>query len=210
MLLGALVVLAPTHASAFPNSDRDVPCDPTGERCVLCHVNADGGAGCGTPPCLDPFGAALMDSTWAEIAGLDSDGDGVTNGEELGDPEGAVTGGMGECHCATDPGDPASAPPLDADGDGVACGPDCDDDDPTMGACACTDADDCDDGVPCTLDLCNAGECVNQITTRCSDAGPGGGGGGGEGCGVAPRPGPAWLGLLALGWVAARLRTRAR
>jgi len=209
VLVAAVAALAPGRARAFPASSRDVPCDPTGETCVLCHDNADGGTGCGAPPCLDPFGSALQGSTWAEIAGLDSDGDGVTNGEELGDPEGAVIGGMGECHCATDPGDPASAPPLDGDGDGVACGPDCDDGDPAMGACGCTVASDCGDGVPCTIDLCDDGVCVNQITTRCNDAGPGDGGGGG-GCEVAPRSAPAWLGLLALAWVAARFRSRAR
>ena len=86
--------------------------------CNACHT-----AGGGTP--RNAFGLELEtnfltaagaagDVIWGpELAALDSDGDGVSNGAELGDPEGTWVAGddnpEGE---AFHPGDPESTPPL--------------------------------------------------------------------------------------------------
>ena len=86
--------------------------------CNACHT-----AGGGTP--RNAFGLELEtnfltaagaagDVIWGpELAALDSDGDGVSNGAELGDPDGTWVAGddnpEGE---AFHPGDPESTPPL--------------------------------------------------------------------------------------------------
>ena len=89
-------------------------------RCANCHVNPAGG---GT---LSSFGQMVEESfltepgsrgsvTWGpELAGLDADEDGFTNGEELGDPEGTWTSGddpPGDPETVTNPADPESHPP---------------------------------------------------------------------------------------------------
>lgn len=83
--------------------------------CASCHVNPNGG---GT---LTPFGSAINSNyltqpgrsgqvVWnAMLAMLDSDGDGVSNGRELGDPDGD---GMTDANIqVTNPGDPNSFVP---------------------------------------------------------------------------------------------------
>ncbi|MDE2832426.1 MAG: hypothetical protein OXN20_20105 [Gemmatimonadota bacterium] len=83
--------------------------------CAACHVNPGGG---GT---LTPFGSAINNNyltqpgrsgqvVWnAMLAMLDSDGDGVSNGQELGDPDGD---GTPEASIqVTNPGDPNSFVP---------------------------------------------------------------------------------------------------
>lgn len=89
--------------------------------CANCHVSAAGGG----PRNL--FGqmveADFLTSVgfsgrvqWGpELAKLDADGDGFTNGEELGDPEGLWKAGdadPGEATAITLPGDPVSHPSL--------------------------------------------------------------------------------------------------
>ena len=58
------------------------------------------------------------DVVWGpELAALDADGDGFTNGEELQDPEGAWRLGNpkpGDPDAVTHPGDPDSHPPARA------------------------------------------------------------------------------------------------
>ena len=63
-------------------------------RCASCHVNSNGGGA------LTPFGTEINQNylrsdgsvNWnAALAMLDSDGDGVSNGQELGDPDGNNT-----------------------------------------------------------------------------------------------------------------------
>ncbi|MBX3272387.1 MAG: hypothetical protein KF729_19160 [Sandaracinaceae bacterium] len=215
--VGALVSLGSPIARAFPRSLEEVPCEPTAEPCVLCHQTRDGGRGCPSPPCLDAFGADLVGRTWAELAPLDSDGDGFTNGEELADPDGRWTRGTAHaCRCASDPGDPASVPPHDGDGDGVACSLDCDDADPSVGECPCAGPSDCDDRDPCTVDRCVAAEqrcehvrgpgCTDAAAPR--DAGPGATGAGCT-CRAAPLRGGSRFGpLLALGALALLVRGR--
>jgi len=86
---------------------------PNGSRfnCQTCHVSAAGG---GT---RNPFGNAVFNlvrgpaniAFWSPtLAALDSDGDGFTNGEELGDPEGDFTVIPG--FTATNPGNANSRP----------------------------------------------------------------------------------------------------
>jgi hypothetical protein len=93
-----------------------VPNFPDG--CNTCHTT-----GGGSP--RNPFGLAVealvapggSEVFWGpELAALDSDGDGATNGEELGDPEGTWTAGdanPGDPADVTHPGDPESKPPED-------------------------------------------------------------------------------------------------
>ena len=53
------------------------------------------------------------DVVWGpELAALDSDGDGATNGEELGDPDGTWVIGDPDPANAFEPGNPDSTPPL--------------------------------------------------------------------------------------------------
>jgi hypothetical protein len=85
--------------------------------CNTCHTT-----GGGTP--RNPFGLAVEELVtpngeevfWgAELAALDSDGDGFTNGEELGDPDGTWQEGdaaPGTPDEITHPGDPDSHPPI--------------------------------------------------------------------------------------------------
>ena len=90
--------------------------EAVGAGCNLCHVS-----GGGTPH--NEFGhdvEALVtvngrEVFWTpELAALDSDGDGFTNGQELGDPEGTWEPGddpPGDAAGVTHPGDPESRPP---------------------------------------------------------------------------------------------------
>ena len=88
--------------------------------CANCHVNPAGGGA------LSAFGQMVEESfltepgsrgsvIWGpELAGLDADEDGFTNGEELADPEGIWTSGddpPGDPEAVTNPADPASHPP---------------------------------------------------------------------------------------------------
>ena len=85
-------------------------------RCLNCHTSANGGGA------NNPFGATIQPVTgssctrqfWTPaLAALDSDGDGLTNGEELGDPEGLWEQGdpaPGDSAQVTNPGDRNSPP----------------------------------------------------------------------------------------------------
>jgi len=87
-------------------------------RCLNCHQSI---AGDGP---LNPFGEEVSakflnqngDVVWGpELAKLDSDGDGFTNGQELQDPEGKWKIGdkdPGNPDLVSLPGDPGSKPPL--------------------------------------------------------------------------------------------------
>ena len=85
--------------------------------CNTCHIS-----GGGTP--RNSFGLAIESSfmtaagaagdvVWGpDLAALDSDGDGVSNGAELGDTDGTwVTGDANPAGEAFAPGDPESTPP---------------------------------------------------------------------------------------------------
>lgn len=87
-------------------------------RCSNCHVNSRGG-GRRTPFGQDVRGVVNSGSCsqfWeAELAALDSDGDGRTNGEELLDPGGAWARGdgqPGDSERVTNPGVKDAPPPV--------------------------------------------------------------------------------------------------
>lgn len=77
--------------------------------CTNCHVSSGGGLECGFYPCFNPFGYDYWTHSggWAEVAALDSDGDGRTNEEEIytdhtlpGFPEAARAIGCDMTACA--------------------------------------------------------------------------------------------------------------
>ena len=87
--------------------------------CGTCHIHWSGGGprnsfGLAVEALVTPDGREVF---WGpELAALDSDGDGFTNGEELGDPQGIWEEGNespGNADEITHPGDPASHPPED-------------------------------------------------------------------------------------------------
>ena len=111
-LIGLLGSLAPADARGFrlnmlPNAAN------TGASCNLCHTS-----GGGTP--RNAFGldmeklvtAGGTEVFWgADLAALDSDGDGVPNGVELGDPSGSWSAGdpqPSDAASITHPGDESS------------------------------------------------------------------------------------------------------
>lgn len=116
ILLGMLLVAIFTfeagarsfRVSMFPNGNS--------LSCSACHVRSSGGGP------RTPFGeetrrlvGSSRNSFWtASLAALDSDGDGFTNGQELGDPDG--TWRQGDAHPspseATNPGDASSKPEI--------------------------------------------------------------------------------------------------
>jgi len=78
--------------SSYPALIPSGVSDSNGKRCWNCHVNAGGGGTLttfGTAFALGPDGASLSgdDHAWTSwLASQDSDGDGWSNGQELGDP----------------------------------------------------------------------------------------------------------------------------
>ena len=85
-------------------------------NCAACHISQFGG-GARTPFGQDVFARVSPGQRtvfWGpELAAIDSDGDGFTNGEELGDPNGTWVEGdpaPGDSSLVTNPGDPDSKP----------------------------------------------------------------------------------------------------
>ncbi len=113
ILLVSVVIIM---SSAYSRSSR-VNQIPNGSinNCTSCHNNTNGG---GT---RTPFGIEIENNflnngnvVWnAELAGIDSDGDGFTNGEELQDPLGTWKQGdpsPGQSSLVTNPGDATNFP----------------------------------------------------------------------------------------------------
>ncbi len=114
LFLGGVVA---DEANARSKRVRQVP-NGSALSCNTCHT-----AGGGSP--LNPFGLAINTNfltsagasgevIWGpELAALDSDGDGASNGLELGDPDGTWVAGDANPEGETfHPGDPTSTPPL--------------------------------------------------------------------------------------------------
>ena len=112
LFLGGVVA---EEAAARSKRVRQIP-NGGAISCNACHT-----AGGGSP--LNPFGAEIAtnfltrvgaagDVLWGpELAALDSDGDGASNGAELGDPDGTwVVGDTNPEGEAFHPGDPESTP----------------------------------------------------------------------------------------------------
>ena len=119
LLVGALFLggLVAEEATARGKRVSQIP-NGAAFSCNACHT-----AGGGSP--RNAFGLELEtnfltaagpagDVIWGpELAALDSDGDGASNGAELGDPDGTwVTGDDNPEGEAFHPGDPESTPPL--------------------------------------------------------------------------------------------------
>ncbi len=134
----ALLALTSTFALASTADARSfrVSQVPNGgdANCLTCHSSANGGGA------RNAFGAAIeaalngQNADWSKVYNLDSDGDGYSNGLELGDPDGTwVIGDADPAGTTSKPGDMNST----LCGDGILNGPEaCDGD---IGAAVCTD-----------------------------------------------------------------------
>lgn len=120
-LLAAIAALglAAGSADARPHRPAQVP-NGSALGCALCHTNTFGGGA------RNAFGQMVEegfltsndfngDVIWGpELAALDADGDGATNGEELQDPDGTWSVGdpnPGDPEAVTLPFDASSFPP---------------------------------------------------------------------------------------------------
>ena len=118
LVVAAAVVVAlpavarPAYVSAVPNVN-----------CGSCHVSAAGGGernafGTDVEGSM-PF-AGPNDATWAALFCLDSDGDGKSNGQELGDPCGAWrVGDSDPDFTETNPGDDGDTTDVVGECDGA-------------------------------------------------------------------------------------------
>ncbi len=152
----ALVLLAST-AMARPERVGQVP-NGFQRACRTCHNNPSGGP-------RNTFGNDIEETMtepgirgvaqWELVFELDSDGDGFTNGQELGDPEGVWRPGDPSPPFQSNPADGASVPPVC--GDGVIEGnEDCDTD--SLDDATCADIDGFGEGElscaeDCTFDV---------------------------------------------------------
>src|ERR1043166_8852491 len=84
VLVAAAAQARPQFVSLFPNGTKI-----DGQGCQNCHNSPQGG------DARNPFGLAMDHNSfsWSPVCPLDSDGDGQTNGQELGDPECVWTSG---------------------------------------------------------------------------------------------------------------------
>lgn len=129
------LALAATTSLARPEYVAGVP----SVDCGSCHVSPGGDGP------RNAFGEDVdakmprtgpTDETWAILFCADSDGDGKTNGQELGDPCGAWRVGDASPGEASNPGDDADTTDVDGECDGEAP-PTCNiDDQPAGGGCS--------------------------------------------------------------------------
>ena len=115
LALVVLISLTVPVSSKFPFPSKL----PNGSKwgCTTCHVNSQGGAP------WNAFGEQVRanltggEPDWSKIYNLDADGDGASNGLELGDPDGTWKSGdaqPGDPDQITHPGDPESKPEMTA------------------------------------------------------------------------------------------------
>ncbi len=117
VLLLLLLFLAVSTSWSRPKRPGQIP-NGTINKCSNCHIDSNGGGP------RNPFGqmveASFLNATgdviWGpDLAGLDADGDGVSNGLELQDPNGLWTIGQpapGNPALVSLPGDANSVPPA--------------------------------------------------------------------------------------------------
>ena len=118
VLLLAAGLVASSTASAFGNYPGLLP-NGNVDRCANCHLSAGGGGP------RTPFGEDVNNNgpgvQWSLLYDLDSDGDGQTNGEELGDQCGDWTAGAAPR--TTDLSNPGVDSSTSADPNTPACLP---------------------------------------------------------------------------------------
>ena len=137
----AALTLAPSPAAARIGFPNNIPNGNT-FSCVACHNSSSGGAAAGwnalgdtifvenggtadDPPSLPLDAGDPAFSFWNDaICNDDSDGDGATNGEELGDPDCVWVRGQApdSTEGITDPSDPDDTP-AGAEGEGEGDAP---------------------------------------------------------------------------------------
>jgi uncharacterized protein (TIGR03382 family) len=108
-LIAVSASFAATSALAEPSFVRQIP-NGSENSCLNCHNSNSGGA-------RNAFGRAWDSSSWSGICEDDTDGDGQTNGQELGDPNCIWTSGTAAR--TTDISNPAVASDTSADPEGV-------------------------------------------------------------------------------------------
>ena len=101
--------LVATAAAARPGFVSRIP-NGSENTCLNCHNSLGGGA-------RNAFGRAYDSGSWASICDSDTDGDGQTNGQELGDPNCVWTSGAAAR--TTDISNPSVASDTSANPDGV-------------------------------------------------------------------------------------------
>ncbi len=110
IILGSLVLGLMSAANARPVRVTQLP-NGNVNGCANCHNSVNGGGS------LNPFGTTVSKSflsggnvVWgAELAAIDSDGDGQSNGAELQDPTGSwKSGSIGDPSKVTNPGNKLS------------------------------------------------------------------------------------------------------
>jgi hypothetical protein len=127
LMVGALWLGPASRAQARPNRPDQIPNGQV-NRCANCHISPSGG-GLRTEFGLDieeffltPQGTVV----WGpELAALDSDGDGRSNGSELQDPSGTWRAGQaqpGDPGAVTNPGVPDAPARVPALGSGTRAG----------------------------------------------------------------------------------------
>jgi uncharacterized protein (TIGR03382 family) len=115
LVVSALALLSSTAvAEARPFRVGDIP-NGSKNTCLNCHGDTKGSVrtdfGSDAQNFLEPGTVQLAHVNWAPLCPLDSDGDGWTNGKELGDPNCTWKAGDPNPNAYVwNPGDPASHP----------------------------------------------------------------------------------------------------
>lgn len=110
--LGAALLLTPALASARPFRVMDVPSAPNG--CMTCHTTPMGGPrnvfGQQVAMNLEAGDPPMAHVDWAALCPQDADGDGASNGIELGDTDCSWQTGDNPVAAVSDPADVNDAP----------------------------------------------------------------------------------------------------